>query len=305
MTAQPPPRSDLDRIFGPEERSSEDRTGRDEVRVLEARIRQLERQQQIFEEEHQRIVAQLLATSDALMTEQQTALARLDQEVADRNRSWRERILLLEQARAASEAQGLKTQQRLLNLAYAIERQMRVVLEAAGVADRGAHAEEARAALESIRSSAAAVLRILEACGGRDARGATGGDACDAARPPFDLDVALARAGGDTALLKELAASFLVDGPKRLLEAKAALDRRDGTTLSREAHTLKGTAGLFGAAAVSRAASDLERLGRDGHLDQAERVYPVLEAALGRLRHALTEFAEDVSRGPNATDNPT
>lgn len=74
---------------------------------MEARIEQLERQRQVFEEEHQRIVAQLLATSDALMTEQRTALARLDQEVADRTRSWRERAVILEQAKAASEAERL------------------------------------------------------------------------------------------------------------------------------------------------------------------------------------------------------
>lgn len=314
MTAQPPLLRDLDRIFGPGERTSEDRTGRDGVRVLEARREQLERQQQVFEEEHQRIVTQLLATSDALMTEQRTALARLDQEVADRTRSWRERAVILEQAQAASEAERLATQQHLLNLAYALDAQIKVVLEAADVVGKGINTEEAREALESIRSSAAAVLHTIDACCGREASVMDGWDIrgtgeldddtgvpCQVKRSledsgaPFDRAVVMACAGTDEALLQELATLFLTEGPKHLLELKAALATGDGPLLSRAAHTLKGAAGLFGAVEVTRAASEMEGLGRAGDLARAERVCADLEAALTRLLHALTGFVEEFS----------
>lgn len=314
MTAQPPLLRALDRIFGPEERTSEDRTGRGGVRVLEARIEQLERQRQVFEEEHQRIVAQLLATSDALMTEQRTALARLDQEVADRTRSWRERVVILEQAKAASEAERLATQQHLLNLAYALDAQMKVVLEAADVVGKGINTEEAREALELIRSSAAAVLHTIDACCGLEASVMDGWDVCgtgelddDTGVPcqvkrsledsgaPFDRAVVMAYAGTDEALLQELATLFLTEGPKRLLELKAALAKGDGPLLSRAAHTLKGAAGLFGAVEVTRAASEMEGLGLAGDLARAERVCTDLEAAVTRLLHALTGVVEEFS----------
>lgn len=302
----------LDRFFGSEEERPEARSGWDLARILEARIVQLERQQQVFEEEHQRIVAQLLQTSDALLTEQRTALARLEQEVADRTRVWKERVVILEQAKAASEAENLAAQQRLLTLAYAADAQMKVVLEAAAAVGRGTHAQEAREALGSIRSSAATLLSIVDTCCGREAREVAGEDACgtgehgdDAATAdqddgtetdsgcPFDRDVALARAGGDKALLKDLVTLFMTDGPKHLLEAKAALGRGDGPALSRAAHTLKGASGLFGAVAVTRAVSELEGLRRVGDLARAERVCADLEAAFTRLLSVLTAFVRE------------
>jgi len=302
----------LDRFFGSEEERPEARSGWDLVRVLEARIVQLERQQQVFEEEHQRIVAQLLQTSDALLTEQRSALARLEQEVADRTRAWKDRAVILEQAKAASEAENLAAQQCLLTLAYAADAQMKVVLEAAGSVGRGIHTQESREALESIRSSAAALLSIVDTCCGRDARRIAGEDTCgtgehgdDAATAcqgdgsqadsgcPFDRDVVLARAGGDAALLQELVTLFLTDGPKHLLEVKVALTRGDGPALIRAAHTLKGAAGLFGAVAVTRAVSELEGLRRVGDLARAERVCADLEAAFTRLLSALTAFVRE------------
>lgn len=302
----------LDRFFGSEEERPEARSGWDLARVLEARIVQLERQQQVFEEEHQRIVAQLLQTSDALLTEQRTALARLEQEVADRTRAWKERAVILEQAKAASEAENLAAQQRLLTLVYAVDAQRKVILEATVILDRDVHTVKGHEALESIRSSAATLLSIMDTCCSRDARRIAGEDACgtgehgdDAATTdqddgtetdsgcPFDRDVALAGAGGDKALLKELATLFLIDGPKHLSEAKAALGRGDGTALNRAAHTLKGAAGCFGAGAVMQAASKLEKHRRAGDLGQAELMCADLEAALTSLLYALTGFVEE------------
>lgn len=312
----------LDRFFGSEEERPEARSGGDLARVLEARIVQLERQQQVFEEEHRRIVAQYLEASEALLTEQQTALARLEQVVDDRTRAWRERAVMLEQAKAASEAENLATQQRLLALAYAADAQTKVVLEAAGTVGSGVHTPESRKALESIRSAAVALLSIVDTGCGRDAprradpavaiytidedvcgTGEHGDDTAPVSQGDvsqadsgclFDRDAALARVGGDAALLKELATLFMTDGPKHLSEAKAALGRGDGPALSLAAHTLKGTAGLFGAVAVTRAASELEGLRRAGDLEQAERVCADLEVALTRLLSALTGFVEEL-----------
>ena len=314
---------DLDRLFGPQEQQPEARPEQDSVGLLGARIAQLGRQQRVFEEAHQEIVAQILETSDALLTEQRSALARREQEVAARTKGWQERVAVLEQAKAVSEREGLAAQQRLLTLVYAIDAQMKAILDATAILGRDIHTVEAHEALESIRSGATALLDISDTCCHRDVRGAVGedfhrnredGDDLNAAGEadefpadsgrPFDRDVALARAGGDKDLLKELVTLFLSDGPKHLLEAKTALDRGDGPALSRAAHTLKGAAGLFGATAVMRPASELEELRRVGDRAQAERIVAELEAALTRLLHALTACVGE-SAVSNATDKPT
>jgi two-component system, sensor histidine kinase and response regulator len=82
--------------------------------------------------------------------------------------------------------------------------------------------------------------------------------------PAFDRRVALSRVGGDEELLKEIAEIFLEDYPKVLAEIQAALASGDARRLEQSAHSLKGSAGNFGAKAVVGAASRLEQLGRAG-----------------------------------------
>lgn len=299
---------DVDRIFGSQEQTIAARSGQDPVLLLEAKIAQLERQQRVFEEAHQQIVTQNLETSDALLTEQRTAPARLEQEVAARTKGWRERVAGLEQAKATFEGELLTSRQRLLTFVYAVDAKAKIILEASGMLSRGIHDRQGIEALKSIRSSAAALLNISDPYCGRgihgngkddddpDAAHKGDGSPADSVRP-FDPDVALTRAGGDKGLLKELVTLFLTDGPKRLLETRAAIDKGDGTALGLAAHTLRGAAGLFGAWEVARIASELEQLRRAGDLGNAKRVCADLEAALTRLLHALRgcmeEFAED------------
>ena len=85
----------------------------------------------------------------------------------------------------------------------------------------------------------------------------------------FDRHVALLRVGGDEELLKEIADIFLEDYPKVLEEIQAALACGDARRLEQSAHTLKGSAGNFGAKAVVETASRLEQLGRTGRVDGA------------------------------------
>ena len=63
---------------------------------------------------------------------------------------------------------------------------------------------------------------------------------------------------------------------------------RDTTTLRSTAHTLKGTAGNFGAERVVAAARRLEELAASDSLGEADGALRELEAALMELRQALT-----------------
>ena len=64
-------------------------------------------------------------------------------------------------------------------------------------------------------------------------------------------------------------------------------------TVERSAHRLKGAVGNFQAQTSYDLALELEKAGRDGALDAAARLYPALQAEVGRLVEALREMKED------------
>jgi CheY-like chemotaxis protein len=107
----------------------------------------------------------------------------------------------------------------------------------------------------------------------------------------IDRAEALACVGGDTALLAQLTELFLTESPVWLAQARSALERGDAAGLRRAAHTLKGAAGHFGAAAAVAAAEELERHGRCGDLAAAAAVLTELERAVERLGPALRGLA--------------
>ena len=103
----------------------------------------------------------------------------------------------------------------------------------------------------------------------------------------LDRPVALLRVGGDEELLKEIAVIFLDDYPKVLSEIRAAIANGDARQLEASAHTLKGSAANFGAAAVVAAALQLEKMGRAARLEQAAASVSALEEGLCALRADL------------------
>jgi CheY-like chemotaxis protein/HPt (histidine-containing phosphotransfer) domain-containing protein len=108
-----------------------------------------------------------------------------------------------------------------------------------------------------------------------------------AAVPVLDKAAALARVGGDAALLATLVGVFRDDAPKQTAEARAALASGDAARLRRAAHTLKGAASTFGAAEALAAAARLEELARAADLSACPCALGRLEAALRRLDAAF------------------
>jgi two-component system, sensor histidine kinase and response regulator len=64
--------------------------------------------------------------------------------------------------------------------------------------------------------------------------------------------------GGDSDILKEVLDAFLAEAPQQLVAVEKALQAGDAQTLRRAAHTLKSSAGYFGAQPVVEAAYQLE-----------------------------------------------
>jgi PAS domain S-box-containing protein len=103
----------------------------------------------------------------------------------------------------------------------------------------------------------------------------------------FDERAALAYAGGDRELLREVVALFRDDTPGRARRIERALQRRDGEMLRAEAHALKGAIATVGSGAGRAVAAELEALGRAGQFAEATRKWQALRTEIQRLDAAL------------------
>jgi PAS domain S-box-containing protein len=99
---------------------------------------------------------------------------------------------------------------------------------------------------------------------------------------------ALAHVGGDPDLLRELAAVFLTDCPRRLAELRDAVATTDPAKLKLVAHTIKGAISNFAAPAAKEAAQRLETMGQRSNFSDAAEALAALELELDRLRPALS-----------------
>jgi signal transduction histidine kinase/CheY-like chemotaxis protein len=107
----------------------------------------------------------------------------------------------------------------------------------------------------------------------------------------LDESALLALVGGDAALVRELAALFLEDGPQRLAVMAKALESADRNSLEREAHTLKGSSGSLCGRRTAEAAGYLEHLAQSGSLQEAGRAYAMLSDEVRKLQEALADLA--------------
>ena len=125
---------------------------------------------------------------------------------------------------------------------------------------------------------------------GRPPRGRTG--LLPAGTPAGVLDKAalLARVGGREDRLRAIVQVFQGESAGLMAEMWEAIagGRADG--LKRAAHSLKGAAGLFGAAGVVENALRLESLGQAGELTGAMESYGKLEEEIPKLNSALADL---------------
>ena len=93
----------------------------------------------------------------------------------------------------------------------------------------------------------------------------------------------LARVGGDRERRAEISRLLVDDAPRDLEKIRLALDARDGESLRRAAHGLKGAAANFGAEGVVNAARALEEIDRTGEFDAHDAAWQVLTLETDRL----------------------
>ena len=95
------------------------------------------------------------------------------------------------------------------------------------------------------------------------------------------------QAEGDPDVVAQVIAMFQEDSVERLARVREAVARGDGTTLRREAHALRGTAGVFGADALREAAETLERHAEPGWSPALGPLADAMAAAISDVRAVL------------------
>ncbi len=108
----------------------------------------------------------------------------------------------------------------------------------------------------------------------------------------FDLAAALGRVEGDRILLGKMIGLFCAQALKLIPEIRGAIEARDGKTLERLAHKLRGSMGSFGATRATEAALSLEIMGGNADFVRTSEALAELEQELTSLREALTTFTE-------------
>jgi len=106
----------------------------------------------------------------------------------------------------------------------------------------------------------------------------------------FNLPEALDRVGGDQVILKELIDLFFQEHPKLMKEIQGAINSADSNTLTRAAHTLKGTADVFCAKQVVGRALAIEMMAREKSLSHVDEAWHSLEKEVEQLVTALEQI---------------
>ena len=104
---------------------------------------------------------------------------------------------------------------------------------------------------------------------------------------PLDMETTLKRFDGDQVFFKELMLEFLRYIPKQLQILNEAVKIGDAKLVEREAHTIQGAAGNLGAKNLADSALKLELLGRNGSLENADKLIVELESETKRVEEYM------------------
>lgn len=112
---------------------------------------------------------------------------------------------------------------------------------------------------------------------------------------PADPAVAAAalerlREWGGPRLVSDMTAIFAAEMPRRLTELGAALQRSDSGAALRAAHSIKSSAGQFGAVALAQLAGEAERLAESSETAAARELLVDMDNRLAQFLSWLSEY---------------
>jgi len=103
----------------------------------------------------------------------------------------------------------------------------------------------------------------------------------------FDRQSLMDRVGGNEEILKNIIQLFLQETPKQLSEIEKQLANGDIESAKNGAHSIKGSAGNFGAHQMREAAYALEKFCRDNQLDKANGTYLQLKECFNTVKECM------------------
>lgn len=102
-----------------------------------------------------------------------------------------------------------------------------------------------------------------------------------------DVEELLSLCEDDGDMLAEMLRAFGEDEPRLFAAVEKALQTGDVEKLREGAHALKGVLGALAALPGRELALELERAGREGNLEEARRLVPLLGEELERVAQIL------------------
>ena len=121
--------------------------------------------------------------------------------------------------------------------------------------------------------------------------------AADFSIPPVNLEILNSAANGDPDSVRELADLYLVQTTGQLSLLGAALAERSATKIQNIGHRCKGGSGACGVTGMETLFGELETLGREGRIEEAERLSPDIAREFSRVQVFLKDIAMP-SRNP-------
>ncbi len=110
----------------------------------------------------------------------------------------------------------------------------------------------------------------------------------------FDFSRAIREFEGNRELVLEIIDEFIIEAGKQLETVQTAVQREDGETVRKEAHSIKGGAANITALALSDAAYNLEVLGQEGNFVEAAEAVGLLEKELNCLAEQFAQKIEEL-----------
>jgi len=105
------------------------------------------------------------------------------------------------------------------------------------------------------------------------------------AKPVFDQESALERAGGDMEFLKELIELFRSDCPEKLAQISKGIKEKDYKTIKEIAHSIKSASGNLSLTRVYDLSFKIEGMGKKDKIQDIEKAYNELEEELGKIKN--------------------
>jgi len=103
----------------------------------------------------------------------------------------------------------------------------------------------------------------------------------------FDRQSLMDRVGGNEEVLKNIVELFLEETPKQLKELDKYLSSGDFEAASNSAHSIKGSAGNFGATQMRESAYSLEKLCREKQADKVRATFVELKGCFEELKEYM------------------